>query len=121
MPTSKGLPGNRQFAAEWVEKDSQDNAMAKAVRAAGAGQHYATGILVSFSTSAPAVKLVQIKSGSTILEEFYVDFAQSLTARVPFDAPIPATLAEAMSVEIPASGTGGVIGKAHIEGFTLGA
>ena len=35
MPTSKGLPGNRQFAAEWVEKDSQDNAMAKAVRAAG--------------------------------------------------------------------------------------
>jgi hypothetical protein len=97
----------------WVAKDSKDNALATAAKAAvPGGSHYITGFAASYS--ATKTGLLQIKDGSTVIAEHYVYDS----AAVQF-APIKVTKGNAVSAELAASGAGGTIGKVNLTGFTL--
>lgn len=98
----------------WVAKDSQDNALATASKAAGGAgvYHYVTGVYASFS--AAATKLLQIKDGTTVIWEGYVVNSRD----VVFGSPIRIAANAACSAELAASGTVGVVGKVNITGFT---
>jgi len=99
--------------SEWAVTASQDNAEATASKAGVTGQtHYITHVAASFS--AAATKLLQVKDGSTVLWEGYVVNAQV----IPFDRPLKVTRGAAASAVLAASGTGGVLGKVNIAGFT---
>lgn len=98
----------------WIEKGSADNATATATKAAAAGKrHYITSVSGSF-TAAAAGKVLTLKDGTTVLGEWAVhnQFDQA------FPLPIRATLGNAVSAELAASGTAGVLGKVTITGFT---
>lgn len=101
------------MTSDWTATDSKDNADATATKAANANaRHCITAVTASFS--AAATKLLQIKDGTTVILERYVYSAADLT----FNAPIRASYNSAVSAVLTASGTGGVIGKVGLTGYT---
>lgn len=98
----------------WVARDSKDNALATATKAAVAGSsHYITNIFASYS--ATATGLLQLKDESTVIAEFSVVDS----AVVNLGAPIKITKGNAVSAELAASGSGGTVSKVNLVGFTL--
>lgn len=98
----------------WVAKDSKDNALATATKAAVSGSsHYITNIVADFS--ATATKTLQIKDGTTVIAEFSVVDS----AVINLGAAIKITKGNAVSAELAASGAGGTVGKVNLIGFTL--
>lgn len=101
--------------AGWNERDSQDNALATATRAAVPNKtHVVFGISASFS-AATASKLVQIKDDTTVLWEGYITNGEHL----PFPRGIKIAEGNACSAELAASGTGAVLGKINLHGATV--
>lgn len=96
----------------WVAKDSQDNALAVAAKAAETGKtHVITGVFASYS--ATKAGLLQIKDGTTVVAEHYIYDSGA----IPLN--IKATAGNAVSAELAASGTAGTIGKVNLTGFTI--
>lgn len=99
----------------WIEKASADNALATATHAAASGKrHYLTGVWAAYSTAPAGEKLLQLKDGTTVIFESYVKAAE----QIPFPNPIEIARGNAVSAELAASGTAGVLGKVNITGFT---
>lgn len=103
-----GLP------AEWIEKDSDDNASSVASKAAVAGhKHVVMGVSASFSGTA-ASKLLEIKFGTTVVFEKYItDGGEVITFGDGIKNP---DTNELVSATLAASGTGGTVGKVAIWG-----
>lgn len=102
--------------AEWTATDSQDNATATATKsAAGAGRlHVITAVVASYG--AAKTGLLTVKHGTTTVLEAYV----VNSAVIPIPTGLRNTNAnEAVSAELAASGTGGVLGKVALLGYTL--
>ena len=110
------------FAAEWIETDSADNALATAAHALAAEvTHYISGLLVSYSTDMPGPSLVQVKDAAVVLFEFYFDPGSRGTfhyINFPRGNYIKGTIGQAISAELAASGTATVLGKVAIMGFS---
>lgn len=113
--------GNSQWSQKvvpyvngWVATGSADNALATASKAAETGKsHYITAVFAGYS--AAKTGLLQIKDGTTVIAEFYIENAEV----IPLPTPIKATAGNAVSVELAASGAAGNIGKANIVGYTV--
>lgn len=98
----------------WSVTATADNAAATATKAAEAGKsHYITAISGSFS--AAAIKLMTIKDGAAIIDNFYVHNALGLV----FPNPIKITAGNLAELSLAASGTAGVIGAVNLHGYTL--
>lgn len=104
-------------ANEWIEKDGDDNAESVASRAAVADRrHVVTFIAASFATAPATAKLLQLKHGTTVVFETY------LTTPVNIEIPNGirnANVNELVSATLAASGTGGVVSKVAIMGYTV--
>lgn len=100
--------------AGWVVYDSDDNAASTAAKAAATGrQHVIYSVHASFSGA--ATKLLQVKDGTTVIFAAYV--VNSFTLHFP--GGIAATPGAAVSAELAASGTGGMIGTVGLHGATF--
>jgi len=105
-----------------VVEATADNALATAAFAAiAAVRHFITGIIVAFSgaTGVPVYKTLQIKFGTTVVANFDFDSTKEALVRIPLPSPIHGDYNQAVSVELGASGTGGVIGKVKLFGYSL--
>lgn len=101
--------------AGWVVKDSKDDAIATAAKAAETGKrHIIHSVDASFS--ATTAKLLQIKDDTDIVWEGYVYDSRE----VPFPKGFTLTKGNACSAVLAASGTGGNIGKVNLHGTTRG-
>jgi hypothetical protein len=101
--------------ADWVQTASQNNALAVATRAAETGnRHTITRVSASYSVAA-TIGLLQIKNGTTVIDEFYV----SGTFVLDMTNGYRGSNGAAVSAELAASGTAGVIGKVSIAGVTV--
>lgn len=99
-----------------VESSTADNAVATAtVTAAGSVRHYIRGVWAGFS-AAPAAgyKIIQIKFGTTVM----LNIEWNPALYTPFDKPFPCDIHgdynQAVSAELAASGTGGVLGRVKL-------
>lgn len=100
--------------AEWNLTSTSDNATLTLTRPADeAKKHCITQLEASFS--AAAIKLLTIKEGTTVRRSIYVHNAIA----VRFDPPLEFAQGSAISLELAASGSGGVIGAANLTGFTV--
>jgi hypothetical protein len=98
----------------WVVSASADNALAVATKAAETGKsHYITTIIASYSGTKTG--LLQLKDGNNVILEHYV----VNTDVISLSSPIKITPGSAVSVELEASGTVGVVGKVNLIGFTI--
>ena len=96
----------------WYLTDRDDNATSTATKAAEPGSsHVITGIHAGYS--AAATKTLVIKEGSTAKITLNVVNQMDLS-----DVEIPLTAGEAITVELAASGTGGVYGGFLVTGYT---
>lgn len=103
---------NVRLPGGWVATGSADNALAAASKAAEAGKtHVITGFAASYSGAKTG--LLQIKDGATVIFEQYIVNSDGLTLN------IKATAGNAVSAELAASGTLGVIGNVNLTGFTV--
>lgn len=97
----------------FVVTASADNATAIASRAAEVGKsHYIAGVYASYG--AAKTGLLQIKDGAAVVFEQYVYDKEVIV----FTRPVKATLGNAVSAELAASGTAGVLGKVNLSGYT---
>jgi hypothetical protein len=104
-----------------VVEATADNALATVTIAAVAGvRHFVTGIYVSFSAAATAAyKTLQLKYGTTVIANFTFDpLKESLSCRIPFPNAVHGDYNQAVSVELSASGTGGVVGQLKVFTFS---
>lgn len=103
-------------ASAWTATATADNALATATKAAGGAgvSHYVTGLQASFSAAA-AGKLATLKEGASILASFYVHNDLQVT----FPKAIKIAANTAVSVELAASGTLGVIGAVNLQGYSI--
>lgn len=112
MATLASIEENK-YLNSWCVTASADNALATATKAAAADKaHYISGIAAGYS--AAKVGLLQVKDGAEVIFEHYVDTAFDLS----FPAPLKSTRGNAISAELAASGTAGVLGKVNLVGFT---
>ncbi len=106
-------------------KANANNALATATLVAPPAGHRNSVLRVSASFSAaPSVaKLLQVKSGTTVIREVYIGGGPAVpSTELWFDTDVgrPAdNTAEAMSAELAASGTAGTIGTVYIQGFEV--
>jgi hypothetical protein len=104
-----------RFVEAWVETANADNAVALVTRAAPTGglAHRITSISGSFSGSV-AGALLTLKQGAVEIGRWYVYDAFAL----PFVSPIDIDAETAVSLELAASGSLGVIGAVTMTGYT---
>jgi len=92
-----------------------DNALATVTKAAEAGKaHYVTGVSGGYS-AAVAGGLLVLKDGITEIGRWYIHNALDLSFA---DAPLKCTPGSAVSAELSASGTLGVIGAVNLTLYT---
>lgn len=98
---------------EWIAKDSDDNALSTASKAAPTNnsRHVIAVVTASYSSSS-TTGLLQVKEGTTVIHEHYVHGADV----IPLE--YRAAVNTAVSAELAASGTGGVVGKVAVIGHT---
>lgn len=101
--------------SSWVETANADNSGATATRAAPSDglSHYVTSVSGSFDTSSGVTMI--LKEGSTEIARWYVQDWLVF----PFSYPIKIAPGSAVSLELAASGTGGVVGAVNMTGYTL--
>lgn len=99
----------------WVETANADNVAATATRAAETGKsHYVTSVSASFSASV-AGALLTISEGAAEIARVYVhDHAE-----VSLPKPIEIAEGTAVSAELAASGSAGVVGAVNLTGYTV--
>lgn len=102
--------------AEWSVTDSDDNGESVASKTGITGQrHVITHVSASYGTA--ATKLLQIKSGTTVILSRVVYSAADLSFPNGLRALANGDL---VSATLAASGTGGVTGYVSIHGYTIG-
>ena len=103
--------------AEWIAVDGDDNAESNAIKAAvTGGRHVVTMISASFATAPATAKLLQLLHGSSVVWETYLTTAVNI--------PIPSGIRnpnvnESVTAKLAASGTGGVVSKVALFGYTI--
>lgn len=112
---------DKAFApTQWTVVDSQTNATATATKAAVAGkQHFITGISFSMSAAPAAAVTVQVKDGSTVLDQFQIPAAAQAPLLSNYNPPLTITVGAAASITVGALGAG-VVGTVVLKGKTLG-
>jgi hypothetical protein len=102
--------------ASWIETANVDNLPATVTRAAPAGgiAHYVTSIAGGFSAASVGLKLV-LKQGAAEIGRWNVDNSTVLA----FSSPIRIEAGKAVSLELDASGTVGVVGSVTLTGYTV--
>jgi hypothetical protein len=113
-------PAPPTASAGVLAEDATSNGMASASIAGVVGaRHFMTGVIVSW-TAAPtaAYKTLTVKFGSTTVAIFRFDPLKHGLVKIPFEPPIHGDYGQEVSVELSASGTGGVSGRATLFGFT---
>jgi hypothetical protein len=98
-----------------------DNATATATVAAVDGvRHRHLGVITDYSAAVSAIKTITWKVGSTTKAILRWDFAKG-----PFVGPVPGVVRggvnEAISVELAASGTGGITGRVYLFYSSVGS
>lgn len=96
----------------WTAKDSQDNALATATHAAATDQAHVIDYVTCSYSVAGTSGLLQVKEGSTVIEEHYIHGADTIPLGYK------AAKGSAVSAELAASGTAGQIGKVNIIGHS---
>ena len=99
-----------------VVQATADNALATVtIPATPSARHFVSGIVVSFSAApAAAYKTLQLKFGTTVVADFTFDPLKEALVRIPFPTDVHGDYNQAVSVELAASGTGGVIGQLKV-------
>jgi len=98
----------------WAVKDSKDNTIATATKSGEEGKtHHISAVLAGYTD--PASGLLTVKDGDTVKIEYPVHDADVIILPVP----VKCTEGNAVSASLSASGTGGVVGKINLIGFTL--
>lgn len=93
-----------------------DNGLATVTLAAvQAVRHFVCGIVVSWSAAPTAAyKTLQLKFGVALIADFTFDPLKDSLFRIPFPVDVHGDYNQAVSVELSASGTGGVIGQLKV-------
>jgi hypothetical protein len=106
------LAANGRF----VESTDVDNGLATAtVAAIGSVRHFLAWIEADYSAApAAAFKLIQVKLGTTVIKNIRWNAALEMPLRVPLPLWPHSGLGEQLSVELAASGTGGVTGRVGV-------
>jgi hypothetical protein len=114
-----GLAGQVELthidATDWVVSTSADNALATATKAADPMRcHYVVGYVAGFSGAVQ--KVASLKAGgATLLSIPIKDAGNGL---VIFPRPIKFGRNQSVSLELPASGTAGILGYVALIGFS---
>jgi hypothetical protein len=109
------------LTAGWTQESADaDNATATATKAAtGAVQHKALGLYADYSAAPTAGwKTITLKRGTTTIATFRHDFASHGAFSLTLPVALSAGYTEALSAELQASGTLGVLGRVKIFGIT---
>lgn len=91
-----------------------DNALATATAAAMPNmRHFVAGVAISYSAAGPAgIATVQIKLGTTVVLTLSFDRVTGFAGKIfPLPVDIHGDFNQAVSAELSATGTGGVIGS----------
>ena len=116
---------DKAFApTQWTVVDSQTNATATATKAAVSGkQHFITGVSFSMSAAPAASVTVQVKDGSTVLDQFQIPGGAG-TAQAPlvhnYYPPLQITSGNAATITVGALGAT-VVGTVVLKGKTFNA
>jgi monoamine oxidase len=109
----KGLMTKRP--ADVFASASANNSTATATLAAGGAGARIHLTHVSAGFPSAVTKLLTIKRGTTVIMTIPVVTG----THIQFDPPLQGNAAEAMSAELEASGTGGVLGYVNLAGYKL--
>lgn len=103
---------------KWTVVDTQTNATATATKAASAGRnHYITGISFSADRAPTAPVAVQLKDGSTVIDEWEVPASAFSPVMFNFLRPILITTNTAATLTCGAGGTSVKV-SLTLRGFT---
>lgn len=103
----------------WSVVDSQTNATATATQAAAAGkQHFLTGISFSMSAAPAGAATVQVKDGTTVVDQFQIPAAAQAPFVHNYNPPLQITAGAAASITVGALGSG-VVGTVVLKGKTF--
>lgn len=105
--------------ARWAATDSQENGIATATKAAAAGiVHCITGFSFSANAAPATVLTVQVKDGTTVLDQYRLPAEVMAPLVVNYNYPIECTSGNAASVTVGAAG-GGVVTAVSLRGFSI--
>lgn len=103
----------------WTVVDSKTNATATASQAAVAGkQHFITGISFSFSDAPAAAVTVQVKDGTTVIDQFEISTHKHSPEVHSYTPPLQITAGAAASITVGAAGAG-IKGTVVLKGKTF--
>ncbi len=101
---------------QWTVVASQTNATATATKAADATkQHYLTGISFSMSAAPAAPVTVQVKDGTTVLDQFQIPAAAQAPLILNYVPPLAITPGNLAEITVGALGAG-VVGTVVLKG-----
>ncbi len=111
---------DKSFApTQWTVVASQTNATTTATQAAvAAKQHFITGISFSMSAAPAAAVTVQVKDGSTVLDQFQIPAAAQAPLVHNYHPPLTITVGNAASITVGALGAG-VVSTVVLKGKTF--
>lgn len=111
---------DKSFApTTWTVVASQTNATATATKSAEAGKtHYITGISFSMSAAPAAAAVVQIKDGTTVIDQMQVPAAAQAPFVHNYTPPLQVTMGNLASITVGALGSG-VVGTVVLKGKTF--
>lgn len=105
--------------SSWILEDTEDNALASVTRAAPAGgiSHRITSVSGCFDATGVTGKALILKDDTTEIARWIVE--EFVTFHAEFPYPIQITPGNAVTLELEASGSGGVSGTCVLNGITL--
>lgn len=111
---------DRAFApTTWTVVDSKTNDTATATKAAVAGkQHFITGVSFSMSAAPAAAVTVQVKDGTTVIDQFQIPAAAQAPLIMNYHPPLQLTPGNAATLTVGALGSG-VVGTVVVKGKTF--
>lgn len=105
--------------ARWTVVDSKDNATATATKAAASGiVHCITGASFSVNAQPTQVLTVQVKSGSTVIDEYRLPAEIQGPLVVNYNYPIECESGQAATIVVNAAGNG-VVTAVSLRGFSI--
>jgi hypothetical protein len=113
---------DKAFApTQWTVVASQTNATATATKAADAAkQHFITGISFSMSAQPTSPVTVQVRDGSTVIDQFQIPAAAQAPLLHNYTPPLTITPGAAASITVGALGSA-VVGTVVLKGKTFNA
>lgn len=103
----------------WSVVTSETNATATATKAGATGkQHFVTGISFSMSAAPAAAVTVQVKDGTTVIDQFQIPAAAQAPFVHNYHPPLEITAGAAAAITVAALGSG-VVGTVVLKGKTF--